>query len=183
MTELIKYQGFWYLARMRSRKIQVNLRNPAKFTKTCKIPQNSLEIFIKYMSIQHIWNVSRLLLGLSNCCKLANLSWNFTTTKEKMLVALATISVAISSPELGLRARDKGNRISDHTKTDCCESLGQKNKTLLTQTREKKKKYLWEGRVGKTVGARLQMTFEMTSVWSYAPVETWHWQKTGRVCT
>ena len=89
-----------------------------------------------------------------------------------MLVALATISVAISSPELGLRARDKGNRISDHTKTDCCESLGQKNKTLLTQTREKKKKYLWEGRVGKTVGARLQMTIEMTSVRSYAPVET-----------
>ena len=35
---------------------------------------------------------------------------------------------------------DKGNRISDHTKTDCCESLGQKNKTLLKQTREKKKK-------------------------------------------
>ena len=37
-------RGFWYFARSRSRKIQVNPRNPAKFTKTRKIPRNSVEI-------------------------------------------------------------------------------------------------------------------------------------------
>ena len=37
-------QGFWYFARSRSREIQVNRRNPAIFTKTQKIPQNSVEI-------------------------------------------------------------------------------------------------------------------------------------------
>lgn len=34
------------------------------------------------------------------------------------------------------------------------------------------KKYPWEGRVGKTIRARPQMTFEMTIVRSYAPEET-----------
>ena len=33
MTQLIKYQGFWYFARMQSRKIQVNLRNSQKHAK------------------------------------------------------------------------------------------------------------------------------------------------------
>ena len=37
-------QGFWYFARSRSREIQVNRRNPAIFTKTRKILQNSVEI-------------------------------------------------------------------------------------------------------------------------------------------
>ena len=37
MTQLIKYQGFWYLARMQSRKIQVNLRNSQKHEKYCEI--------------------------------------------------------------------------------------------------------------------------------------------------
>ena len=37
-------QGFWYFARSRSREFQLNPRNPAKFTKTREIPQNSLEI-------------------------------------------------------------------------------------------------------------------------------------------
>ena len=37
-------QGFWYFARSWSREIQVNPRNPAKFTKTRKISQNSVEI-------------------------------------------------------------------------------------------------------------------------------------------
>ena len=37
-------QGFWFFARSRSREIQVNLRNPAKFTKTRKIPRHSVEI-------------------------------------------------------------------------------------------------------------------------------------------
>ena len=34
------------------------------------------------MSIQHIWNLSRL-LGLFNCPKLANLSWKFITTTSE----------------------------------------------------------------------------------------------------
>ena len=38
------YQGFWCFARSRSHEIQVNPRNPAKFTKTRKILWNSVEI-------------------------------------------------------------------------------------------------------------------------------------------
>ena len=37
---------------------------------------------IKYMSVRHIWNLSRL-LGLFTSCKLANLSWNFVTKTSK----------------------------------------------------------------------------------------------------
>ena len=40
----LTFQGFWYFTRSQSHKIQVNLRNPAKFTKTQKIAQNSVEI-------------------------------------------------------------------------------------------------------------------------------------------
>ena len=47
---------------------------PRNSQKHAKFARN----LIKYMSIQHIWNVSRL-LGLFNCRKLANLSWNFVT--------------------------------------------------------------------------------------------------------
>ena len=41
---MLNIQGFWCFVRSRSREMQVNPRNPAKFTKTCKIPQNSVEI-------------------------------------------------------------------------------------------------------------------------------------------
>ena len=37
-------QGFWYFTQLQSCEIQVNPRNPVKFTKTRKIPQNSVEI-------------------------------------------------------------------------------------------------------------------------------------------
>ena len=37
-------QCFWYFAWSRGRKIEVNLRNLGKFTKTWKIPQNLVEI-------------------------------------------------------------------------------------------------------------------------------------------
>ena len=37
-------QGFWNFARSQSRGIQVNLGNPAKFTKTREISRNSVEI-------------------------------------------------------------------------------------------------------------------------------------------
>ena len=39
-----KLQGFWYFVRLRSHEIQVNPWNPAKFTKTHKIPWKSVEI-------------------------------------------------------------------------------------------------------------------------------------------
>ena len=61
-------QGFWYFARSRSHEIQVNPRNPAKFGSN----------LIKYMPVQHIWNLFQL-LGLFTCRKLAKLSWNFVT--------------------------------------------------------------------------------------------------------
>ena len=38
------YQGFCYFARSWSCEIQVNPRNPAKLTKTRKMPRNSVEI-------------------------------------------------------------------------------------------------------------------------------------------
>ena len=43
-SQAVHTQGFWCFARSRSREIQVNPRNPAKFTKTRKIPRNSVEI-------------------------------------------------------------------------------------------------------------------------------------------
>ena len=43
-SQAVHTKGFWCFARSRSREIQVNLRNPAKFTKTRKIPRNSVEI-------------------------------------------------------------------------------------------------------------------------------------------
>ena len=61
-------QGFWYFAWSQSREIQVYPWNPVKFG-------NNL---IKYMSVQHIWNLFQLLV-LFTCCKCANLSWNFVT--------------------------------------------------------------------------------------------------------
>ena len=52
----------------------------AKFTKPCKILQNSVEILSNtYLyNICNIWNISQL-LGLFTCRKLVNLSWNFVT--------------------------------------------------------------------------------------------------------
>ena len=41
---LLMKQCFWYFMRSRSREIQVNPWNPAKFTKTQKILRNSVEI-------------------------------------------------------------------------------------------------------------------------------------------
>ena len=71
-------QGFWYFVRLRSSEIQVNLWNPVKFTKTCKIPWNSVEILSTTCLYNIFWNLCRL-LGLFTCRKLANLSWNFIT--------------------------------------------------------------------------------------------------------
>ena len=59
MTQLIKYQGFWYLARMQSCKIQVNLRNSKNMQNTAKLARN----LIKYMSI----NIFETYLGYWGC--------------------------------------------------------------------------------------------------------------------
>ena len=68
-------QGFWYFAQSWSREIQVNPRNPAKFTKnTMKFGRN----LIKYMSVQQFWNLSQL-LGVFTCRKLNNLCQNCVT--------------------------------------------------------------------------------------------------------
>ena len=56
----------------KSCEIHKNVRNTAKFARN----------LIKYLSIQHIWNLSRL-LGLFICQKLANLPWSFITTMRK----------------------------------------------------------------------------------------------------
>ena len=64
-------QGFWYFAQSRSREIQVNPRNPAKFTKTPKIPWNSVEI----LSNTCLYSNFETCL----CRKLANLCQNCVT--------------------------------------------------------------------------------------------------------
>ena len=61
-------KGFWYSARSWSREIQANPGNSQKHTKYC---ENS-----------KIWNLSQL-LGLFNCRKHANVSWNFIIAMSK----------------------------------------------------------------------------------------------------
>ena len=78
-----RYQGFWYFARSRSREFQVNPRNSQNTKNTAKFGRN----LIKYMSIQHIWNLFQL-LGLFTCRKLATLSWNFVTETCKQLLGV-----------------------------------------------------------------------------------------------
>ena len=63
-----KVQGFCYFKQSQSREIHKYTRNTTQFRRN----------LIKYMPVQHIWNLSQL-LGLFTCRKLANLSWNFVT--------------------------------------------------------------------------------------------------------
>ena len=59
----------------KSHGIHKNAQNTAKFSRN----------LIKYMSVQHIWNLSQL-LGLFTCRKLTNLSWNFVTEMYDQVV-------------------------------------------------------------------------------------------------
>ena len=72
-------QGFWYFARLRSCKIQVNLRNPAKFTKTRVIPGNSLEI----ISNTYLCDISETYLGYWGCLLPVNLQIYLETLPQK----------------------------------------------------------------------------------------------------
>ena len=63
----------------KSREIHNYVRNTAKFVRN----------LIKYLSIQHIWKLSRL-LGLFNCRKLANLPWNFITTMHEQCLKITS---------------------------------------------------------------------------------------------
>ena len=63
----------------KSREIHNNVRNTAKFARN----------LIKYLSIQHIWKLSRL-LGLFNCRNLANLPWNFITTMREQCLKITS---------------------------------------------------------------------------------------------
>ena len=76
MRQVIKYRGFWYLARTRSRKIKVNLQNPAKFTKTCKIPRNSPEI----LSNTCRYNIFETYFGFWGCLIAVNLQLYLETS-------------------------------------------------------------------------------------------------------
>ena len=81
-------QGFWYFARSQSREFPVNPRNPAKFTKTGEIPQNSPEIWPN--TCRHSIFESYLgCMGLLTCCKLADLPWNFVTTSQNYQINVA----------------------------------------------------------------------------------------------
>ena len=61
--------GFWYFAQSRSREIQVYPRNPAKFTKTCVIPQNSVKILPNTCR----YNIFETYLGYWGCLLSINL--------------------------------------------------------------------------------------------------------------
>ena len=71
IIKLLSYQfiqGFWYFARSRSREFQLNPRNPATFTKTRKIPRNSLEILSN--TCRH--NIFESYLGCWGCLLAVN---------------------------------------------------------------------------------------------------------------
>ena len=72
-------QGFWYFARSRSREFQVNPRNPAKFTKTCEIPRNSLKILPN--TCRH--NIFESYLGCWGCLLAVNLLICFETSSPQ----------------------------------------------------------------------------------------------------
>ena len=72
-------QGFWYFAWSRSREIPVNPPNPVKFTKTRKIPQNSVEI-------------------LSNTC-LYNIFQTYFSYRGYLLAVNLQIHLGTSSPK------------------------------------------------------------------------------------
>ena len=75
-------QGFWYFVRLRTREIQVFLRNPAKFPKKREIPQNPPEIFPN--TCRQIYFI--LILAIRPVLftpNIQNLSWNFVTATSK----------------------------------------------------------------------------------------------------
>ena len=86
LSPITKIRGFWYLVGLWSCEIHKNTLNTAKLARN----------LITYMSIQHIWNLSWQ-LGLCSCCKLANLSWNFTTTSNIKHTQVISANLSISS--------------------------------------------------------------------------------------
>ena len=81
-------QGCWYFALSKCHEYHQNTQNTMKFGRN----------LVKYMSVQHIWNISHL-LGLFTFRKLVNLSWNFITETCKQ------------------HSKTTGHRL-------CCEKLG-----------------------------------------------------------
>ena len=71
-------QGFWYFARLQRRETQVN---PWKFRWIRKLQQNLLEILSNTTTTY--LKLFSAIGAVLNCCKLANLSWNFITTTSK----------------------------------------------------------------------------------------------------
>ena len=72
-------QGFWYFARSRSGEIQVNPWNPTKFTKTRKIPRNSVEI----LSNTCLYNMFETYLSYWGCLLAVNLQIYLETLSLK----------------------------------------------------------------------------------------------------
>ena len=72
-------QSFWYFAQSLSRKIQVNPRNPTEFTKTHKIPRNSVEI----LSNTCLYNIFETYLSYWGCLLAVNLQIYLETSSLK----------------------------------------------------------------------------------------------------
>ena len=72
-------QGFWYFARLWSREIQLNPRNTTKFTKTRKIPRNSVEI----LSTTCLYNIFETYLSYLGYSLAVNLQLYLVTSSLK----------------------------------------------------------------------------------------------------
>ena len=77
LVNTILSQSFWYFARLRSREIQVNPRNPTEFTKTRKIPWNSVEI------LSNAYNIFETYLSYWGCLLAVDLQIYLETSSLK----------------------------------------------------------------------------------------------------
>ena len=77
LVNTILSQSFWYFARLRSREIQVNPRNPTEFTKTRKIPWNSVEI------LSNTYNIFETYLSYWGCLLAVDLQIYLETSSLK----------------------------------------------------------------------------------------------------
>ena len=80
-------QGFWYFAWLQRRETQVN---PRKFRWICKLQQNLLEILSNTTTTY--LKLFSAIGAVLNCCKLANLSWNFITTTNEQCPKLPGVN-------------------------------------------------------------------------------------------
>ena len=117
-------QGFWYSAWSLNHEIQVNPQNPAKFTKTHKMPQNLVEILSNtclYSICETYPSYWGYLLAVNLQIYLGTLSLNHANNVPKLpgvncvakIWALAMMLKALPLVHFGAYCCWKGNIIDD----------------------------------------------------------------------